>query len=114
MFKFTGYVMAFAPIGVFAAVAATVGGKGLAILVTLGKLVAIMYGGLLIFVLIVIGSVSLIVRIPFFAFVKAVREPFLIAFTTASSEAALPKSLEIMERFGVPKRIVSFVLPTGA
>jgi len=113
MFKFTGYVMAFAPIGVFAAVAATVGGKGLAILVTLGKLVAIMYGGLLIFVLIVIGSVSLIVRIPFLAFVKAVREPFLIAFTTASSEAALPKSLEIMERFGVPKRIVSFVLPTG-
>ena len=113
MFKFTGYVMAFAPIGVFAAVAATVGGKGLAILVTLGKLVAIMYAGLLIFVLIVIGSVSLIVRIPFLAFVKAVREPFLIAFTTASSEAALPKSLEIMERFGVPKRIVSFVLPTG-
>jgi proton glutamate symport protein len=113
MFKFTGYVMAFAPIGVFAAIAATVGGKGLAILFTLGKLVAIMYGGLLIFVLIVIGGVSLIVRIPFLAFVKAVREPFLIAFTTASSEAALPKSLEIMERFGVPKRIVSFVLPTG-
>jgi Na+/H+-dicarboxylate symporter len=113
MFKFTGYVMMFAPIGVFAAVAATVGGKGLAILATLGKLVLIMYGGLLIFVLIVIGGVSLIVRVPFLAFVKAVREPFLIAFTTASSEAALPKSLEIMERFGVPKRIVSFVLPTG-
>lgn len=113
MFKFTGYVMMFAPIGVFAAVAATVGGKGLAILATLGKLVLIMYGGLLIFVLIVIGGVSLIVRIPFIAFVKAIREPFLIAFTTASSEAALPKSLEIMERFGAPKRIVSFVLPTG-
>jgi len=113
MFKFTGYVMMFAPIGVFAAVAATVGGKGLAILATLGKLVLIMYGGLLIFVLIVIGGVSLIVRVPFIAFVKAIREPFLIAFTTASSEAALPKSLEIMERFGAPKRIVSFVLPTG-
>jgi proton glutamate symport protein len=113
MFKFTGYVMMFAPIGVFAAVAATVGGKGLAILATLGKLVLIMYGGLFIFVLIVVGGVSLIVRIPFIAFVKAIREPFLIAFTTASSEAALPKSLEIMERFGVPKRIVSFVLPTG-
>jgi Na+/H+-dicarboxylate symporter len=113
MFKFTGYVMMFAPIGVFAAVAATVGGKGLAILATLGKLVLIMYGGLLIFVLIVIGGVSLIVRVPFGAFIKAIREPFLIAFTTASSEAALPKSLEIMERFGVPKRIVSFVLPTG-
>jgi len=113
MFKFTGYVMVFAPVGVFAAVAATVGGKGLAILATLGKLVLIMYGGLLIFVLIVVGGVSLIVRVPFLAFVKAIREPFLIAFTTASSEAALPKSLEIMERFGVPKRIVSFVLPTG-
>src|SRR6185295_2658566 len=70
MFKFTGYVMAFAPIGVFAAIAATVGGKGLAILFTLGKLVAIIYGGLLIFVLIVIGSVSLIIRVPFLTFVK--------------------------------------------
>jgi proton glutamate symport protein len=113
MFKFTGYVMAFAPVGVFAAIAATVGGKGLGILVTLGKLVAIMYGGLVVFVLIVIGGVSVLVRVPFPAFVKAIREPFLIAFTTASSEAALPKSLEIMERFGVPKNIVSFVLPTG-
>jgi proton glutamate symport protein len=113
MFKFTGYVMAFAPVGVFAAIAATVGGKGLGILVTLGKLVALMYGGLFIFVLVVIGGVSLLVRVPFLAFVKAIREPFLIAFTTASSEAALPKSLEIMERFGVPKSIVSFVLPTG-
>ena len=113
MFKVTGYVMICAPIGVFAAIAATVGGKGLAILVTLGKLVAIMYLGLTIFVLLVFGGVSLIVGVPFMAFVKAIREPFLIAFSTASSEAALPKSMEIMERFGVPKNIVSFVLPTG-
>jgi proton glutamate symport protein len=113
MFKFTGYVMAFAPIGVFAAIAATVGGKGLAILVTLGKLIALMYLGLAIFVLIVLGGVSYLIRVPFLAFVKAIREPFLIAFTTASSEAALPKSLEVMERFGVPKNIVGFVLPTG-
>jgi proton glutamate symport protein len=113
MFKVTGYVMIFAPIGVFAAIAATVGGKGLAILVTLGKLVAIMYLGLSIFVLLVFGGVSLVVGVPFIAFVKAIREPFLIAFSTASSEAALPKSMEIMERFGVPKNIVSFVLPTG-
>jgi proton glutamate symport protein len=113
MFKFTGYVMAFAPIGVFAAIAATVGGKGLAILFTLGKLIALMYLGLAIFVLIVLGGVSYLIRIPFFTFVKAIREPFLIAFTTASSEAALPKSLEVMERFGVPKNIVGFVLPTG-
>ena len=113
MFRFTGYVMAFAPVGVFAAIAATVGGKGLAILFTLGKLVALMYLGLAIFVLIVMGAVSYLIRIPFFAFVRAIREPFLIAFTTASSEAALPKALEVMERFGVPKNIVGFVLPTG-
>ena len=113
MFKFTGYVMLFAPIGVMAAIAATVGGRGIAILVTLGKLVLVMYGSLIIFVVLVIGGASLLIRVPFFAFVRAIREPFLIAFTTASSEAALPKSLEVMERFGVPKRIVSFVLPTG-
>jgi proton glutamate symport protein len=98
---------------VFAAIAATVGGKGLAILLTLGKLVGVMYLGLVIFVLVIVGGVSAIVRVPFPAFVKAIREPFLIAFTTASSEAALPKSLEIMERFGVPRSIVGFVLPTG-
>jgi proton glutamate symport protein len=113
MFKFTGYVMMFAPFGVFAAIASTVGSKGLAILFTLGKLVGLMYLGLAIFVLIVLGGVSYIIRVPFVAFVRAIREPFLIAFTTASSEAALPKALEIMERFGVPKNIVAFVLPTG-
>jgi proton glutamate symport protein len=113
MFKFTGYVMAFAPIGVFAAIAATVGGKGLAILFTLGKLVALMYLGLAIFAVLVLGVVSYLIRVPFLTFVKTIREPFLIAFTTASSEAALPKSLEVMERFGVPKNIVGFVLPTG-
>ena len=113
MFKVTGYVMRFAPIGVLAAMAATVGGKGLGILVTLGALVLTMYAGLIIFVALVIGGAALVTRVPFFSFVRAVREPFLIAFTTASSEAALPKALEVMERFGVPKRIVSFVLPTG-
>jgi proton glutamate symport protein len=113
MFEVTRYVMLLAPIGVFAAIAATVGGKGLAILFTLGKLVGVMYLGLVIFVLVIVGGVSAIVRVPFPAFVKAIREPFLIAFTTASSEAALPKSLEIMERFGVPRNIVGFVLPTG-
>ena len=113
MFRFTHYVMAFAPIGVFAAIAATVGGKGLAILFTLGKLIALMYIGLVVFVAIVMGGVSVLIRVPFFTFVRAIREPFLIAFTTASSEAALPKALEVMEQFGVPKRIVAFVLPTG-
>ena len=113
MFKFTGYVMAFAPLGVFAAIAATVGSKGLGILLTLGKLVGLMYLGLAIFALIVLGGVSYLIRVPFVTFVKAIREPMLIAFTTASSEAALPKALDIMERFGVPKNIVGFVLPTG-
>jgi proton glutamate symport protein len=113
MFKFTGYVMAFAPVGVFAAIAATVGSKGLGILLTLGKLVGLMYLGLVIFALIVLGGVSYLIRVPFLTFVRAIREPMLIAFTTASSEAALPKSLDIMERFGVPKNIVGFVLPTG-
>jgi proton glutamate symport protein len=113
MFKFTGYVMLFAPIGVMAAIAATVGGKGLGILFTLGKLVALMYGGLIVFVLIVVGGVSYLIRVPFFTFVKAIREPFIIAFSTASSEAALPKAMEVMEQFGVPRNIVGFVLPTG-
>jgi proton glutamate symport protein len=113
MFKFTGYVMRFAPIGVMAAIGFTVGDKGLGILYTLGKLVLLMYGGLLVFVVVVLGGVSVLVRVPFLTFLNAVREPFLIAFTTASSEAALPKALEIMERFGVPKNIVGFVLPTG-
>ena len=113
MFKFTGYVMRFAPIGVMAAIAATVGGKGLGILYTLGKLVLLMYGGLFVFAIVVIGGVAWLIRVPFLKFASAIREPFLIAFTTASSEAALPKALEVMERFGVPKNIVGFVLPTG-
>ena len=113
MFKFTGYVMQFAPFGVFAAIASTVGAKGLGVLFTLGKLVGLMYLGLAIFALIVLGTVSLVIRVPFLTFVRAIREPFLIAFTTASSEAALPKAMEVMERFGVPKNIVAFVLPTG-
>jgi len=113
MFKVTGYVMAFAPLGVFAALAATVGLKGLGVLVTLGKLILLMYGGLALFILIVLGGVSYLVRVPFLTFLRAIREPFLIAFSTASSEAALPKALDIMERFGVPKNIVAFVLPTG-
>jgi proton glutamate symport protein len=113
MFKFTGYVMMFAPFGVMAAIAATVGKMGLGILLTLGKLVLLMYGGLLVFAVCVIGAVAYLIRVPFFTFIKAVREPFLIAFTTASSEAALPKALEVMERFGCPKNIVGLVLPTG-
>ncbi len=113
MFKVTGYVMVAAPIGVSAALAATVGSKGPVLLFALGKLVVLMYVGLAAFVLIVIAGVSYAVRVPFLAFLGAIREPFLISFSTASSEAALPKAPEVMERFGVPKNIVAFVLPTG-
>lgn len=113
MFKVTGYVMLFAPVGVFAAIGATVGSKGIGVLFTLGKLIALMYFGYLLFVVVVVMGVSVIIRVPFVAFVRAIREPFLIAFSTASSEAALPKALEVMERFGVPRSIVAFVLPTG-
>ena len=113
MFTVTGYVMLFAPLGVCAAIASTVGGRGVGILHSLGKLVALMYGGLVLFLAIVIGGVSLVAGVPVMKFVRAIREPFLIAFTTASSEAALPSALESMERFGVPNRIVSFVVPLG-
>jgi proton glutamate symport protein len=113
MFKFTGYVMKFAPIGVMTAISATVGKMGIGILLTLGKLVLLMYAGLILFAIIVIGGVSYLIRVPFFSFLRAIREPFLIAFTTASSEAALPKALEVMEKFGCPKNIVGLVLPTG-
>jgi proton glutamate symport protein len=113
MFKFTAYVMKFAPIGVMAAISATVGKMGIGILFTLGKLVVLMYGGLIVFSIVVIGGVSVLIRVPFFTFLRAIKEPFLIAFTTASSEAALPKALEVMEKFGCPKNIVGLVLPTG-
>jgi len=113
MFKFTGYVMLFAPIGVFGAMAATIGEHGLGVLYNLGKLVLTLYAAEAFFVIVVFGSVIAITRIPLRRFIHYVREPYLIAFSTASSEAALPRALENMEKFGVPKHIVSFVLPTG-
>ena len=113
MFKYTGYVMYVAPFGVFGAMAATIGDKGLGVLVNLGKLVLTLYGAQLFFVVFVFGSVALIAKIPIPRFIHYVREPFLLAFSTASSEAALPIALENMELFGVPKHIVAFVLPTG-
>ena len=113
MFKYTGYVMYVAPFGVFGAMAATVGEKGLGVLVNLGKLVLTLYCAELFFVVFVFGTVITVLRIPLRRFIHYVREPFLIAFSTASSEAALPIALENMERFGVPKHIVAFVLPTG-
>jgi proton glutamate symport protein len=113
MFRFTGYVMLFAPIGVGAAMAHTVGTQGLGVLVNLGKLIGSLYLALLILVVFVFGAVALIARVPIGKFLKAVREPATIAFATTSSESALPKAMEVMERLGVPPRIVGFVMPTG-
>lgn len=113
MFKFTGIVMKFAPLGIGAAIAYTVGHSGLGVLVNLGKLVLTLYGALIVFIIIVLVPVMLIARIPVMAFLRAVKEPALIAFSTTSSDAALPDALKKMINFGVPKRIVSFVLPTG-
>jgi len=113
MFRYTRYVMYLAPFGVGAAIAVTVGGKGLGVLFSLGKLIATMYAAQLLFVVCVLGAALLLARVPLGPFVRAAREPLLIAFSTASSEAALPRALENMERFGVPRHIVSFVIPTG-
>jgi len=113
MFRYTKYVMYLAPLGVGAALAVTVGSKGVAVLFGLGKLIVTLYATLAVFVVVVLGAVILIAGIPLAAFYRAVREPFLIAFSTASSEAALPLALENMEQFGVPKHIVGFVIPTG-
>lgn len=113
MFKFTGIVMKYAPIGIGAAIAVTVGHSGLGVLKNLGLLVLTLYGALIVFVLVALLPVALIARIPIRRFLRAVKEPALIAFATTSSEAALPKAMENMEKFGVPRRIVSFVLPAG-
>ena len=113
MFKFAGIIMKFAPFGVGAAIAVTVGHQGLGSLLTLAKLVLTLYGALVIFVVGVLGLVIWIARVPLRPFVKAVREPFTLAFATANSEAALPKAFENMEKVGVPRGIVGFVLPAG-
>ncbi len=113
MFQYTKYVMYFAPIGVGAAIGAVVGAKGIVVLIGLGKLILTLYAALIIFVVCVLGAVILIFRIPARRFWHAAREPYFLAFSTASSEAAFPLAIQNMEKFGVPRHIVSFVLPTG-
>ena len=113
MFKFVGIVMAFAPFGIGAAIAVTIGTSGLAVLKSLALLVVTLYGSLAVLVLFVFLPVALLARIPIKAFWKYVKEPWLIAFSTASSEAALPLAMQNLEKFGIPKRIIAFVLPTG-
>ena len=113
MFKVTGIVMKYAPIGVGAAIAVTVGHRGVSVLVNLGLLILTLYGALVVFVLAVLLPIAVLAGVPLRKFFDAVKEPALIAFSTTSSEAALPKAFEGLERLGVPRRIVSFVLPTG-
>ena len=113
MFKVTNIVMHYAPIGVGAAIAYTVGHGGLKVLVNLAWLVGTLYLALIVLIVGVFLPIALIFRVPIRKFVKAVREPAVIAFSTTSSEAALPRAMEVLERLGVPRRIVSFVLPLG-
>lgn len=113
MFRFTEFVMKFAPVGVGAAMANTVGHSGLGVLRNLGLLVLTLYGALIVFLVCVLLPVALLVRVPLRDFLRAVKVPATIAFATTSSESALPKAMENMERLGVPRRIVGFVLPTG-
>ncbi len=113
MFKFTNMVMHYAPIGVGAAIAYTVGHGGLGVLYNLAWLVATLYAALAVLILAVFLPIALIFKVPIRKFVRAVREPAVIAFSTTSSEAALPRAMEVLERLGVPRRIVSFVLPLG-
>jgi proton glutamate symport protein len=113
MFKFTNIVMLAAPIGVFGAIAYTVGHMGLGVLTPLLKLLATMYVALAVFILAVLLPIALIIRVPLARFLRAAAEPVTIAFATASSEAALPRAMENMEALGVPRETVAFVLPTG-
>ena len=113
MFKVTNIVMLYAPFGVGAAMAATIGQSGLQVLWNLGYLVITLYVALIVFFVLVLVPVMMMFKIPIAGFLKAIKEPALIAFSTTSSEAALPRAMECVEAFGVPRRIVSFILPLG-
>jgi proton glutamate symport protein len=113
MFRFTNIVMYTAPLGVAGAMAYTVGGLGLGVLVNVGKLLLTLYVALIIFAVFVLLPVVLLFRIPLMRFLRAVAEPATIAFATSTSQAALPSAMERMEAFGVPRRIVAFVIPAG-
>ncbi|HEX7860446.1 MAG TPA: cation:dicarboxylase symporter family transporter [Verrucomicrobiae bacterium] len=113
MFKFVGLIMKFAPFGIGAAMAVTVAHSGLGVLVNLGKLILTLYGALLVFCIGVLLPVALWARIPVLQFLRLIKDPALLAFSTTSSDAALPDAMKRMIQFGVPKRIVSFVMPMG-
>jgi proton glutamate symport protein len=113
MFKLVGFVMKFAPFGVGAAIAVTLGTSGIGVLLPLLKLVATLYGALIVFFILLFTAMRLLTRVHMGTFLSAIREPAIIAFTTATSDAALPRALQVLEGLGIPRRIVSFVVPTG-
>lgn len=113
MFKFTGLVMKFAPLGIGAAMAYTVGHSGLGVLANLAKLILTLYGALIFFCFLVLLPAALWARVPVIRFLRLLKEPILLAFTTTSSDAAMPDAMKRLISFGVPKRIVSFVMPIG-
>lgn len=113
MFRFTGFVMAYAPIGIGAALAVTVSQSGLGVLRQLGVLILACYAALAVFILAVLLPLALLNRIPLRRFLRAAREPALIAFTAASSDAALPQAMKALEAYGVPRRVVSFAMPVA-
>lgn len=113
MFAFTNIVMLLAPLAVGAALACTIAGSGLGVMMNLGKLLLTLYAALIAFALLAMLPVVLLARIPLLGFLRAIAEPATIAFATSTSEAALPRAMEEMEAFGVPRKIVAFVIPTG-
>ncbi len=113
MFQFTGYVMKLAPLGVFGSIAYTVGKFGLAMLIPLAKLIFSLYFALIFFVFLLLIFATVVTKVNCFHLLRALKEPVLLAFSTAASEAALPIAMEKLQKFGVPKHIVTFVLPTG-
>jgi len=113
MFKFTHFVMNFAPIGVFGAIAYTIAESGLGIMINYAKIIGSLYFALILFLFVILNIACRIVGISVFSVLRAIREPAILAFTTSTSEAALPQAMKIMENFGVSKNIVGFVMPTG-
>ena len=113
MFKFTSYIMYFAPFGVGAAMAAAIGEHGLGVVISLGKLTLSLYGALFVFLFVCQVPILLALKVNVIKFWNAIKDPVILAFSTTSSEAALPKAMDAMEKFGSPKHIVSFVMPTG-
>jgi proton glutamate symport protein len=113
MFKVTDYVMTMTPIAVFAFMAFTIGKYGLSMIIPLGKMLLTLYGGLLLFIVTVLMAACVLIKVKFFEVIRIFKQPIILAFTTSSSEAAMPAVMERLEKFGVPRHIVNFVIPTG-